>query len=71
MCSSYFLNTDDFSTVESLFEFKDEDGIYCLGCTNRLGTFNWNGTQCSCGSWIVPALKVIKSKVDPPLISKE
>lgn len=33
-------------------------------CAARLGSFNWSGTQCSCGSWVVPAVQVVGSKVD-------
>lgn len=33
-------------------------------CRTRLGGFNWSGSQCSCGSWVVPAVQVVASKVD-------
>lgn len=33
-------------------------------CGGRLGNFNWSGSQCSCGSWVVPAVQVVASKVD-------
>lgn len=33
-------------------------------CGGRLGSFNWSGSQCSCGSWVVPAIQVVASKVD-------
>ena len=33
-------------------------------CGGRLGNFNWSGSQCSCGSWVVPAIQVVASKVD-------
>ena len=30
----------------------------------RLGSYCWSGMQCSCGTWVAPALQVVKSKVD-------
>lgn len=33
-------------------------------CRTRLGGFNWSGSQCSCGSWVVPAVQVVASRVD-------
>ncbi len=33
-------------------------------CQTRLGGFNWSGSQCSCGSWVVPAVQVVASRVD-------
>ena len=33
-------------------------------CGGRLGGFNWSGSQCSCGSWVAPAIQIIVSKVD-------
>ena len=38
--------------------------IKCKKCSLKLGEFFPKGTQCSCGSWVVPAVQIIKSKVD-------
>ena len=44
---------------------KLESGaIKCKKCSNKLGEFYPKGTQCSCGSWVVPAIQIVKSKVD-------
>jgi len=38
--------------------------LVCPSCTNRVGSFSWSGSQCSCGTWIVPAFQFPKSKLD-------
>jgi dual specificity phosphatase 12 len=38
--------------------------IKCKKCSFKLGEFFSKGTQCSCGSWVVPAVQIVKSKVD-------
>ncbi|KAF1313568.1 hypothetical protein FI667_g17229, partial [Globisporangium splendens] len=63
-CSSYFL--------EETLPWMDQDGldegkIRCpnLKCQSRVGSFEWSGTQCSCGTWVTPSIKITKSRVDP------
>jgi dual specificity phosphatase 12 len=38
--------------------------ITCPKCSAKLGSFNWAGSQCSCGRWVVPSFQVHKNKVD-------
>ena len=38
--------------------------ILCKKCGNKVGEYFPKGTQCSCGSWEVPAVQITKSKVD-------
>eukprot|EP00249_Psilotum_nudum_P019210 c27142_g1_i4 orf=512-1420(+) len=38
--------------------------LSCPNCRARLGTFNWAGMQCSCGSWVIPAFQLHKSRMD-------
>jgi dual specificity phosphatase 12 len=33
-------------------------------CRSNVGKFAWQGMQCSCGRWVVPAIGVARSKVD-------
>ncbi|KAL2002366.1 hypothetical protein VTN02DRAFT_73 [Thermoascus thermophilus] len=33
-------------------------------CGSNVGKFAWQGMQCSCGKWVVPAIGVAKSRVD-------
>jgi hypothetical protein len=65
-CQSFFLQgglswmTNVNETVEGKFG--------CPKCDTKIGTWNWSGAQCSCGTWVVPAIQVPRSKVDlvPP-----
>lgn len=79
-CTSYFLsierlmaddeneNNSNKDTFEETMENKNmklESGaIKCKKCSYKLGEFFPKGTQCSCGSWVVPAVQIVKSKVD-------
>ncbi|XP_062223613.1 probable inactive dual specificity protein phosphatase-like At4g18593 [Phragmites australis] len=38
--------------------------LYCMGCKALLGQFNWAGMQCTCGTWVIPAFQLTKSKID-------
>ena len=33
-------------------------------CGARLGTLRWAGGQCSCGSWVTPAIQLFKKSLD-------
>ncbi|OAV93069.1 hypothetical protein PTTG_27418 [Puccinia triticina 1-1 BBBD Race 1] len=35
-----------------------------LHCAAKLRSFDWAGSQCSCGAWITPAFQILRSKVD-------
>ncbi len=50
------------SSGSSAIEVK----IICprLHCRARLGTFRWTGSQCSCGTWVIPAFQFPLSKLD-------
>jgi len=34
------------------------------GCGARLGTLRWMGSQCSCGTWVTPAIQLSKKALD-------
>jgi dual specificity phosphatase 12 len=56
---------DIFEEIMEKNHMKIESGVIkCKKCSNKLGEFYPKGTQCSCGSWIVPAIQIVKSKVD-------
>lgn len=65
-CSSYFLS----ETLPWMDDaFLAEGKIHCPNakCQSRLGSFQWSGSQCSCGTWVTPSIKLTKSRVDPVL----
>lgn len=61
LCSSMFSEP-----MEWMAEILTEHGgkICCPKCTTRLGSYSWSGSQCSCGSWLVPAFQIHKHRVD-------
>jgi len=64
-CQSLFLqNGLDWMGDMNGFEGK----FSCPKCDAKLGAWNWSGAQCSCGTWVTPAIQIPNSKVDwiPP-----
>lgn len=62
-CAAYFLVEaekwmDDVSAMQGKLHCPNSR------CNARLGSFAWSGSQCSCGTWVTPSIKVIKSRVD-------
>ena len=41
-----------------------EGKIHCPKCSARVGSFSWSGTQCSCGTWVTPAISFQRARVD-------
>ncbi|CEG35906.1 dual specificity protein phosphatase 12-like [Plasmopara halstedii] len=62
-CSSYFLESPLSWMDEKLLA---EGKIHCptQKCQSRLGALHWSGSQCSCGTWVTPSIKITKSRVD-------
>eukprot|EP00644_Phytophthora_capsici_P000487 jgi/Phyca11/540398/estExt2_Genewise1Plus.C_PHYCAscaffold_40904 len=62
-CSSYFLEETLAWMDEALLA---EGKIHCptVKCHSRLGALQWSGSQCSCGTWVTPSIKITKSRVD-------
>ena len=45
-----------------------EGKLACPKCLHKVGHWRWAGAQCSCGTWVTPAIQIPVSKVDvvPP-----
>ncbi|KAL7437789.1 hypothetical protein ACHAXH_008831 [Discostella pseudostelligera] len=41
-----------------------EGKLHCPKCKTKVGHYSWTGAQCSCGTWVTPAIMVPISKVD-------
>lgn len=61
----------DGSKTSSSYENPEEEAplsgrLICPTpkCGSNVGKFAWQGLQCSCGSWVVPALGLAKARVD-------
>lgn len=55
-----------YSQFSKKSEADDEKDLLCpnMRCKAKLGSKQWQGTQCSCGAWVTPAFKVLLSKID-------
>jgi dual specificity phosphatase 12 len=64
-CQSLFC---DESVLEWLAprgaEYDAEGKLSCPKCSFKVGHYNWSGAQCSCGTWVVPAIQIPLGKVD-------
>nr|XP_009916175.1 PREDICTED: dual specificity protein phosphatase 12 [Haliaeetus albicilla] len=61
-CTSYF--TEPVQWMEPALLGVMEGQLLCPKCTSKLGSFSWQGEQCSCGRWVTPAFQIHKSRVD-------
>ena len=41
-----------------------EGKLLCFGCGARVGALRWAGSQCSCGTWVCPAVQLYRSCLD-------
>ncbi|KAH8869452.1 Tyrosine-protein phosphatase YVH1 [Schistosoma japonicum] len=41
-----------------------EGKLYCPGCSAKVGSFNWCGEPCVCGTWVVPAFHFNRNHID-------
>lgn len=63
MCQSVFCSDDVLEWLSP--SGADAEGkLACPKCSNKIGHWNWAGAQCSCGTWVTPAIQVPLSKVD-------
>ncbi|XP_037243770.1 dual specificity protein phosphatase 12 isoform X2 [Falco rusticolus] len=61
-CTSYFI--EPVQWMEPALLGVMEGQLLCPKCTSKLGSFSWQGEQCSCGRWVTPAFQIHKSRVD-------
>jgi dual specificity phosphatase 12 len=64
-CGSVFVSEPNSWMLASTAAETESGKLNCPKCGTRVGTFAWSGSQCSCGTWIVPALQFPASKLDP------
>jgi dual specificity phosphatase 12 len=78
-CQSLFCNEDVLewlvsssnSPQEEEDQADNEGKLSCSKCSVKVGHWNWSGAQCSCGTWVVPAIQINLSKVDVILPESE
>ncbi|XP_063150713.1 dual specificity protein phosphatase 12 [Candoia aspera] len=61
-CTSYFI--EPVQWMEAALLGVLEGQLLCPKCTSKLGSFHWDGEQCSCGHWVTPAFQIHKNRVD-------
>jgi hypothetical protein len=59
-----WLSSSSSSASSSYTTLVLEGRLSCFKCSNKLGHWKWTGSQCSCGTWVVPAIQIPLSKVD-------
>jgi dual specificity phosphatase 12 len=60
-CQNLFLG----SALHWMGDISAAEGRFCCPyCSAKLGIWKWAGTQCSCGTWVTPAIQIPTSKVD-------
>mmetsp|Transcript_16682 Transcript_16682/g.47890 ORF Transcript_16682/g.47890 Transcript_16682/m.47890 type:complete len:347 (+) Transcript_16682:1-1041(+) len=60
-CESKFLSGAlDWMGDTSAFEGK----LHCPKCDFKVGLWKWAGSQCSCGTWVTPAIQIPNGKID-------
>ena len=65
-CAHYFL--DPLSWMRPELEQGKLDGrLECPKCRTNVGKYAWQGMQCSCGDWVVPAITLSKARIDESL----
>jgi dual specificity phosphatase 12 len=64
-CGSLFVSEPNAWMFASTAAETESGKLNCPKCGARVGTFAWSGSQCSCGTWIVPAHQFPASKLDP------
>jgi dual specificity phosphatase 12 len=62
-CQSIFLDTS-LPWMDGDAMDANEGKFACPHCQTKLGGWNWSGAQCSCGTWVVPAIQIPRSRVD-------
>lgn len=61
-CTSLFLEEPTDWLQSKVINLNGK--ICCPGCEAKVGFWDWAGTKCSCGEWVVPAFQFHISKLD-------
>jgi len=66
-CSSLFLQ-EPLKWMGSMVDY--EGTLLCPNskCKAKLGSWNWGGSQCSCGTWVTPSISLVESKLDKHVV---
>lgn len=62
-CSHYFMEPLRWMEPE-LSKQELEGKLACPNCEMKVGAYNWKGSRCSCGKWVIPAIHLQTNRVD-------
>ncbi|CCK73427.1 tyrosine protein phosphatase YVH1 NDAI_0G04420 [Naumovozyma dairenensis CBS 421] len=63
-CSHFFTEPLNWMKDELRGKQELEGKFSCPGCNSKVGGYNWKGSRCSCGKWVIPAIHLQANKVD-------
>lgn len=69
-CSHYFVEPLTWMK-EELQKQQLEGKFSCPNCESKIGGYNWKGSRCSCGKWMVPAIHLQAAKVDQVQLTRK
>ncbi|CCK73095.1 tyrosine protein phosphatase YVH1 KNAG_0M02420 [Huiozyma naganishii CBS 8797] len=71
-CSHFFMEPLNWMKPELQGKQELEGKFLCPNCDFKVGGYNWKGSRCSCGKWVIPAIHLLSNKVDQfPLAQRE
>ncbi|KAM3164127.1 Protein-tyrosine-phosphatase [Lachancea thermotolerans] len=70
-CSHFFVEPLNWMKDELQGKQELEGKFSCPGCSSKVGGYNWKGSRCSCGKWMVPAIHLQNAKVDQIAFAKK
>lgn len=68
-CTHYFVEPLNWMKPE-IQRGELEGRFDCFKCGSKVGGYHWQGSRCSCGRWMVPAIHLLKAKVDKIAVKK-
>lgn len=63
-CTSWWISEPLSWMRKQVGDGEIEGKLCCPKCAARVGSIKWAGAQCSCGTWIHPAIQIQKKCVD-------
>ena len=71
VCSHFFVEPLNWMKEELQGKQELEGKFSCPGCSSKVGAYNWKGSRCSCGKWVIPAIHLQTNKVDSVSLTKK
>ncbi|CDO94882.1 unnamed protein product [Kluyveromyces dobzhanskii CBS 2104] len=69
-CSHFFMEPLEWMKKE-LQKQELEGKFFCPHCESKIGGYNWKGSRCSCGKWMIPAIHIQTAKVEQVALTRK